>query len=137
MKNEFRATLRVSGDGKSAKVYGGDMKKFYSHYPGESFIIHLKRDRTNQQNKFFWVLMSILGEELGMTKEECHDVICYKFLKEDSVNEKTGECFTRIKGTRELSKAEMCHFIDQIIIYCADELHIQLPSPGEAIKLDL
>jgi len=136
VKGDFRGTIRVLEDG-TYKVWGGSIKDFLSQHKGEKFTIHIKKDRTNQQNAFFWVLMTILGEEIGMTKEQAHDVMCYKFLQEEEVNEKTGECFTRIKGTRELSKFDMMKFIDQIIIYCADELHIILPSPGEVMKLDL
>lgn len=137
MKHELRCFVRVSDDGKSHKVMGGDIKKFLSLHPGGKFVIHIKKDRTNQQNRFFWVLMDILGKELGLSKEECHDVFTYKFLHEELVNEATGEVFTRIKGTSELSKEEMMYFIDQLIIYCADELNITLPSPGEKLKLSL
>jgi hypothetical protein len=81
--------------------------------------------------------MQIVGDELGFSKEVAHDIFCKIFLTEEEVSEKTGESFTRIKGTRELSKLEMMKFIDQIIIYCADELHIVLPEPGEKIRLDI
>lgn len=136
MRHEFKAFVKVSDDGKSTKMFGGSIKEFFALHPGETFIIHAKKNKTSPQNKYFWVLMTILGNEIGMTKEQAHDIMCYKFLLEEEVNEKTGETFQRIRGTSELSKAEMMHFIDQIIVYCADQLHIVLPSPGEVIKMN-
>lgn len=136
MTHEFRGTIRVNEEGRGKMFDKQTFDKFLSLHPGETFDIIVRKKRTGQQNKYFWVAMQIVGDELGFSKEVAHDIFCKIFLTEEEVSEKTGEAFTRIKGTRELSKLEMMKFIDQIIIYCADELHIILPSPGEKIKLN-
>jgi F0F1-type ATP synthase alpha subunit len=136
MMQQFRGGIRMNEDGE-IKTWGGSIRAFLALHKGENFSHVLKKDRTNQQNKFMWVLFTIIGDEIGMDKDRVHDIFCFKYLLEEEVNEKTGEVFKRIKGTSELSKSEMMKFIDQIIIYCADELHIILPMPGENLKLDL
>jgi hypothetical protein len=137
MTGEFSSTIRVYEDG-TFKMFNKDLlTKFLSSHAGETLDIIVRKKRTGQQNKYFWVAMQIVGDELGFSKEVAHDIFCKIFLTEEEVSEKTGEAFTRIKGTRELSKLEMMKFIDQIIIYCADELHIVLPEPGEKLKLNI
>lgn len=136
MKHELRASIKVNEDGTSYKVSGGDIKKFLSLHPGERFSLKIQKDKTDPQTGYYWVLCKILGDEIGMDKDETHEILKYKFLQEEVVNEKTGECFTRIKSTNELSKEEMGYYIDQIIRWAAEELFIVLPEAGEKLKLD-
>ena len=35
--------------------------------------------RTNSQNKLYWKICTILGDEIGYTKQETHDIIKTKF----------------------------------------------------------
>jgi hypothetical protein len=121
MIGEFNSTIRVYEDG-TFKMFNKDLlTKFLSSHIGETLDIIVRKKRTGQQNKYFWVAMQIVGDELGFSKEVAHDIFCKIFLTEEEVSEKTGEAL----------------FIDQIIIYCADELHIVLPEPGEKLKLNI
>ena len=48
------------------------------------FTISENKDfRTNSQNKLWWKYMQIIGDHLGYTKEECHDICKLKFLKRE------------------------------------------------------
>lgn len=136
MKHELRATIRVNEDGSSYKVMGGDIKKFLSLHPNERFSLHIKKDKTDPQTGYYWFLCKFIGDELGMEKDEMHEVLKFRSLKEEVVNEKTGEVFTRIKSTRELSKEDMSEYIDGIIRWAAESLHIICPLPNEKFKIN-
>lgn len=135
MMHEFRGTIRVTEEGKGRMFDKQTFDKFLSLHPGEIFEVKVSRRRTTPQRGYYWVLMEILGKEVGMSKDETHEVVKFKFLQEECINEATGEVFTRVKSTTELSKMEMAAYIDQIIVWAADQLHITLPEAGENIKL--
>ena len=111
--------------------------KFLSHHPNEGFQIILRKNKTGNQHKYYWVICKIIGDELGMSKEEVHDLMKYAHLKEEVVIEATGEILTRIKSTKELSKEEMMEYIDNIIRWCSQNLSLVIPEPGEKLKLDI
>lgn len=137
MRSEFKGSIRVYEDGKVKFFHREELNKFLSSHPGETFIFHVKKNRTTQQNRYFWLVMTMIGEEVGLTKEEAKEVLAFKFLRFEVVNEKTGEIYERIKSTKELSKLEFMTFLDSVIQFASTELGIRIPEPGEIIKMDL
>lgn len=136
MIGEFNSTIRVYEDG-TFKMFNKDLlTKFLSSHIGETLDIIVRKKKTSKQRGYYWVLMEILGKEIGMSRDEVHEVTKFKFLREEVANEKTGEIFERIRSTKELSKNEMAAYIDQIIIWAADQLHINLPEAGEHLKIN-
>jgi hypothetical protein len=57
------------------------------------------KNRSTQQNRYYWMLVTIIANELGYSREEMHSIIGYKFLKREKVDEKTGEVFEYIEST--------------------------------------
>ena len=98
----------------------------------EISVQKLKSTRSTQQNRYYWLLVGILSSEIGYTKEECHDLIKYKFLKQEIVigNETEVIC----KSTASLSKSDFGDFISQLQIWAA-ELGIILPDAGTQIDM--
>lgn len=137
MRSEFKGSIRVYEDGKVKFFHREELNKFLSSHPGETFIFHVKKNRTNQQNNYYWLILTMIGNEIGMTKEDVADIMKFKFLLTEIVNEQTGEVFQRLKSTRELSKPEMADFIDKIIMFASTELGIRIPEPNELLKMDL
>ncbi len=69
--------------------------------------------RSPIQNNYYWRIVDILGEDLGYTKSEMHNVI---------------KDYFEIESTKHLSQTEFAKFIDDIIIWAGSEMGITLPS---------
>jgi|GEM_PF-3485061 len=137
MRSEFKGSIRVSEDGAIKFFHKEELNKFLSSHPGEAFIFHVKKNRTNQQNRYFWLVLTMIGDEIGMHKDEVKEIMAFRYLRFETANEKTGEIYERVKSTKELSKLEFISFLDNVIMFASTELGMRIPSPGEAIKMDL
>ena len=82
-----------------------------------------KRHRTIKSNAYYWVCLSIIGDELGYTKEEIHSTFKAMFLVD-----RTGK-IPIVRSTANLNTQEFTKYFDKII-YKASELGISLPEPG-------
>lgn len=75
--------------------------------------------RSHAQNSRLWALYSGLGQALGYSKEEIHDLCRYKFLGlvERSYN---GESFSTLPTTTKLNRAEMAAYQTSIEQWAAE-----------------
>ena len=132
-----------TGQVKDGKIVGIPRKRIneeLAYFEGkhiEVVIRKRKRQRTTQQNRLYWLYVEIIGEQLGYSKDECSEILKFKFLKTESVNEQTGECFEYIRGTSSLSTVEFLEFIENISQWVAQAFGIVLPAPDEQIKAKL
>ena len=102
-------TLRI----KSQKWYDVQLQKFKE---GEevTLLIHNRRaKRSEAQNRYWWVYMTLLAQETGHTPEEIHEWAKGKFL-----TERIATVFgspTRVKGsTTRLNKPEFSELIMKV-----------------------
>lgn len=86
-----------------------------------------KKHRTIKQNAYYWTCLSIIGNELGYTKEEIHSTFKAMFLVD-----RTGK-IPVVRSTTNLTTAEFTEYFDKIIYKVAD-LGITLPEPDQ-VKL--
>ena len=93
-----------------------------------------KSIRTIQQNRLWWAYVTIIANELGYRKNEMHEVLKFKFLKSELVNEKTGEVFEYLRSTTALTKSEFGELVDSMIQW-ASEMNIILPTPNQQLEL--
>jgi hypothetical protein len=70
--------------------------------------------RSAKQNNYYWKIIDILSEELGYTKREMHQTIKKHF---------------DIKSTKYLEPKEFSDFLENLIRWCAIDLHIVIPDP--------
>lgn len=98
-------------------------------------IQKLKSKRSDQQNRYWWAIVTILSNELGYTKDELHEILKFKFLKRSKVDEKTGEIFEYLGSTATLNKTEFADMTSELIRWSAETFSIILPIPGEQIDL--
>lgn len=135
-KSEFRGLIQVMDD-RSIRWFNTDkIQAFLKDHPNERFEFVIKKYRTPQQNKYLHVLIGMLADYLGYTLEEMKDIIKFKFLKVETVCEKTGEIFERIKDTRELSKQECVDLIEKIRRWSAEDFNYYLPDAGEELEME-
>lgn len=98
-------------------------------------IEKLKSKRSIQQNRYWWLAMTILGNELGYSKEETHKLMKFKFLKREKVIEKTGEILEYIESTTTLSKSDFADMVTDMVRWAAS-MGIIIPLPGEQLETD-
>ena len=101
----------------------------------ELTIERQKSKRSISQNAYYWVLVGILSEHTGFTKEEMHDVLKFKFLKVPVIIGDE-EVYTA-KSTTKLSKSEFMDFIAELQIWASETLNVYLPDPNEQLKANL
>ena len=82
--------------------------------------------RTNKQNKLWWSWMKIIGNELGYSKNEIHDILKYKFLLREETND--GETTQHLKSTATLTKTEFNKLTQDVFFWANDTLNINLPN---------
>lgn len=104
-------------------------KNELSDLEGRDIVIKVREKETGrsiEQNSLFWVWMSIIGAEIGYTKQEMAMIIKYKFLQRTKVID--GEYVTTIKSTATLSQDEFTQFLSDIYFWANDTLSIALPN---------
>ena len=96
---------------------------------GKDIIFTLKENkdyRTNSQNKLWWKYMQIMGDELGYSKDEFHDICKLKFLKRERYED--GIKVEYLKSMAQLTKKEFKKLVDDVIIWAAKTFSINLPN---------
>ncbi len=107
----FRALLETL-EGKRISV------RVTRYFPGRSL----------SQNRFLWgVVYPMLGDHLGYDKEELHDAMKHRFLR-DREHEKDG--LVRVRSTSKLTTVEFNEYIERVRRFAA-EYGVVIPDPGE------
>jgi hypothetical protein len=83
----------------------------------EVVIREAKASRSLEQNSRLWELYTSIAEYTGYTKDEIHDLMGYKFLREQ--RQVGDEVFESIKSTTKLNTKEMSDYQDQIVLWAS------------------
>ena len=103
--------------------------KLLDKLPDGEIVLELNpTDRTDAQNKYYWVLVHILAGSFGITDKDMHDYPKDTFLPKR-------EYFLMIKNkqlrsTTEQNKDEMSEYIENVIAF-ASEQGIVIPDIEE------
>ena len=104
--------------------------KSLQYFEGKNIVLKIREvemQRTIEQNSLYWVWIDILASELGYQKNEMNQLIKYKFLKKDVVNEKVQK-EVRMMSTTTLSKKEFSQLMENIYFWSNDTFNIVLPK---------
>ena len=125
--------MKAFGKIVKGKIVFNNKAKFLNDVPefheGTIVVIRIneaKDVRTNQQNKLWWAWMQIIGDTIGYSKNETHDIMKYKFLLREEVIE--GESRQYIKSTTTLSKEDFNKIAQDVFFWANDTLNIKLPN---------
>ena len=94
------------------------------------------RKRSSSQNSYYWsVVVHLFSEETGYGKDEAHEQLKSLFLTEKAViNTTNGEKIIDVtKSTQSLNTAQMEEYLGSIREFCAKELSLSIPEPGEVV----
>lgn len=135
---KFHFYSNVSPEGKLQKNVTAQIVDTLQEFSGKAVEIIIKRKsakRSDRQNRYWWVLVTILSNDLGYTKEEMHEILKYKFLKREKVDERTGLVMEYLGSTTELNKMEFADMITDLRRWSEQDLNIYLPEPNEQTEL--
>jgi len=113
----------------------------------ETLIRPYRKNRSYEQNSYYWKLITIISDELGNTKEELHETYKRKFLvrilardDEDFYNllqvvadggdEEHRKTFAKLISTTGLAVKQFSEYTEDITKHAAD-LGIWIPQLGE------
>lgn len=118
---------------RNRKQFDEDIK-FFEGKDVEITFERKRSKRSDNQNRYWWACMEILGKELGYRKDEMHEICKFMFLKAEKVDEKTGEVFQYLRSSTELNKMEFADMTSNLIQW-ASEHGIILPLPNEQLTI--
>ena len=130
---------------KLRPIFWGKVKKGkLDLYDKEKFILWLaklegkeielrvdkyKEKRTLAQNRYYWIICTIVAEETGHDPEEIHQIFKSMFLK--TWTKLKHKRIQRIQSTTELDTKEFTDYVDKCSRFAGQELGIFIPLPGE------
>lgn len=93
----------------------------------EIIIKKRRKKRSSKQNSYYWaIVIPIIADQVGMTDEETHDALKWKFLKVHHDKLET------VKETKNLSTGEFVEYIMEIERWAQEFLGIErFPDPDE------
>lgn len=95
---------------------------------GEHLLEINPTDRTDAQNKFYWVCVRILANNFGISPEELHEHFKSEWLPSQEFFILTKR--KQLRSTTDMSKDEMSVYIDKVIRLAAEQ-GIVIPDPEE------
>ena len=102
-----------------------------------------RRKRSLMQNAYYWgVVVPLVKEGLldvgyRMTTEAVHEYLKGQFSITEIVNERTGEVLKSIGSTSEMTTSKMMDYFAEITQWAAEYLNVQIPNPGEQLKIEI
>lgn len=106
-------------------------------------IAKKSKKRSNDQNAYLWgVVYPIVKnglKEIGynqITTEQVHELLKGTFVKEDIVNELSGEVKTITGHTSSLTTSQFMDYLAQIKQFASDELGCYIPDPNEQSEIN-
>lgn len=97
------------------------------------------KQRSTPQNKYYWsVVVGLLSEHTGFTREEMHEVLKRKFLSEIKMlplKNKTWQEAEYSRSSTDLDTKSFEEFLCQVRVWASAELGVWIPSPNEAYEV--
>lgn len=122
-KDRFTEAIKTLKDGR----YRLTLEKVY-------------RKRSNPQNAFLWGVVNplvleglkVVGYDLDL--DAVHDLLKFKFLKKDIVNE-DGEVLETIGSTANLTTSEFMDYLVEVKKWSMEYLNVYIPEPNEQTEI--
>lgn len=112
-----------------------ELREYLLNLEGNEVDVTVEKHRNKrslQQNSYYFgVVIKILSDELGYSRDEMHDVLKGKFLGELKKVGKTVIHYSR--STTSLNTQEFEDYLQQIREWASAELNVFIPLPNEVI----
>lgn len=84
--------------------------------------------RSLPQNRYYWAILKIIGDELGYKDTDLHDACKGKFLGMEEGRDAFGNLYRKPKSTTKLTKPEFAEYMNKVLALAA-EMNIAIPAP--------
>lgn len=112
------------------KAYGSHIRSLAGKHI-EVYVQKRQQKRSHQANRFYWgYVLSEIADATGYTKDEAHEALKFKFLKEDGDGP-----LVKVKSTADLSTEEFSAYVERVMAFGAETFGIaweSLPREGVA-----
>ena len=139
MKFELQYFCKVSDDGSlqglPRQKFASEIRQFFKGQSVEIIVRRKRKHRSVQQNRYYWLIVTMMADYTGFTKDEMHSVLKSRFLKSEKVNTETGAVFEYVKSSAGLSTVEAEEYYDQVRQFASEEFGINIPLPNEQIAI--
>lgn len=122
------------------------IKEAIAAFEGKEITITIAKKskrRSNEQNAYLWgVVYPIVKnglKEIGynqITIEQVHELLKGTFIKEDIVNELSGEVKTITGHTSDLTTSQFMDYLAQIKQFASEQLGCYIPDPNEQSEIN-
>jgi len=92
-------------------------------------IKKVESKRSIAQNSLYWMWLTIIGNEVGYTKDEMHDVLRHTLLQ-PVITEAMGKVVEQLPSTTKMKIGEFTEYLTAIEQWSA-EMGILLPKPED------
>lgn len=97
----------------------------------EVFVRELKRRRSDRQNRYYWgVVVALLAEYFGYSREEMHEALKMKFLRKEPPDKPA-----TVRSTTDLSTQEFEDYLEEVRQWAAEFYGIDIPLPDEVAEI--
>lgn len=102
--------------------------------PQCGYSVNKKQRSTNQNRYYFGIIVDLLSEHTGFTRDEMHEILKSKFLRRTMwIPKKTGimEMSVISYSTKELTTVQFEKYLSEIREWSSMELGVSIPEPNE------
>lgn len=92
-------------------------------------IKQYRKSRSGAQNRTYWSWLKVIGDELGYTDEDMHDIFKVRFLGTEQ-KYIFGSPIEVTRSTRHLNTKEFAEYMTKVEML-ASEMGIRLPHPDD------
>ena len=106
-------------------------------------IEEFKDKRSNQANRYYFgVVVDLIHRALkesgwDITKEGTHELLRFRFLRENRPIGEDGEFVTTVRSTTELDRQEFGDYIEACCRFAAEYLNVVIPAPNEQVAMEV
>lgn len=104
-------------------------KRWLAQWEGQDVSLEVstrKSKRSGEQNRYYWLYLTLIKEETGNEIEDLHSYFKGKFLTQ-RISEIYGDKYRVTKSTTDLSKGEFCEYLVNI----SSLTQVELPDTTE------
>jgi len=119
---------------ESPHQWKSDIEQYGDGQEVEVSVKEWKNSRSLQQNRLYWEWLTIIGNEIGYTKEELHEVLLHEFAPVVTYTGLNGKPIQKRVRTSAMNTKQMAEYLDAIDRFAAEQ-SISLPQP-ETVNAD-
>lgn len=122
-------------EGLPKRKFRHEVARLFGGQSIEIIIHRKKKHRSVQQNRYYWMIITMISDHTGFTKDEIHAILKSRFLKAEKVHEQSGVVMEYVKSTTELTTMEYEEYLESVRRFAAENFDLYVPEPNEQMTV--